>query len=159
MTERIKPKKEWSRYSKPRMPSAPVKPIKELTVEEHQVLFSKNMSKYCKYSLSDFIIPEGVDWKDISVEVSFDSYDEDEDDDSIELKFYLTTTLSQPNPNYQRALKLYEKNLKEYQEKKAAYKEEIKQWKLWVKQEEEDTLQRNLKNAEEFLRKHGKEVK
>ena len=158
MTERIKPKKEWSRYSKPIMPSAPDKPIEELTVEDHKILFSKEMSRYSKYSLSDFNIPEGVDWKDISVEVEpLSSYDDD--DDRVELKFYLTTTVSQPNPNYQRALKLYEKNLKEYKEKKAAYKEEIKQWKLWVKQEEEDTLQRNLKNAEEFLRKHGKEVK
>lgn len=158
MTERIKPKKGWSRYYKPIMPSAPDKPIEELTVEEHKILFSKEMSRYSKYSLSDFNIPEGVDWKNISVEIEpLGSYDDD--DDRVELKFYLTTTVSQPNPNYQRALKLYEKNLKEYQEKKAVYKEEIKQWKLWVKQEEEDTLQRNLKHAEEFLKKHGKEVK
>lgn len=157
MAKEIKRKKGWSRYSKPLLSNAPIKPQEFIYLNSRSIIAEKHIYTDIKYSKSDFTIPNDLSFDDISFEIIEDetSYG----DRDMKIIFYSKKDSKQPNPYYEKQLEAYKKALAEWHKRKEEFKQELVQWKLWVKQEEEKDLQKKLKRAQELLEKHGKQVK
>jgi hypothetical protein len=153
----IKKRKNWYRHIKPMAPSAPIKPEPVITYD-----IAKTIATHYGYSfkLADLQaalddeglldLPRGVSLKDVVVTASPD------DDGDVELEFSVTTTVTKPNPHYEKALKDWEKRHAEWQKRKAEFKQELKEWTQWNKEQEDLELQERLKHAENLLKKHGR---
>ena len=155
---KIKPRKGWSVYSAPRLPSKPKEPKKTYIEYGKQEIGSVALcegddNSYAKLQVP---IPEGVNPDDVVFILRKDYYDSD--DIEYTLKFYNKSPREVENPHYEREMKNYKKALEKYEVDKATHKEELKVWKEWAEQEKNKDLQRNLKWAEDLLRKHGKVV-
>ena len=153
---KIKQKRGWSRYTKPYLPSAPTPPEKKVVVETVKEIGTKPIYRDTRYSVAELPFPDGEDLETVFVELQVET-DYSGDADYV-LRFYTVDTEERDNPRYKALQRDYEKRLAEWQAQSDGYKQELKEWKAWVKQEEEDDLQRNLRHAEALLKKHGKTV-
>lgn len=149
---KIKPRKGWSRYSRPYAPCKPRPPVKNFVDEQRTEL--GRISSF-PTSLEAIHVPEGVDWSNINVDLLAEVSDYL---DTYELVFYTYKTIETPNPHYESQMKQHEKDLVRWEEEKAHHDAELKEWKAWVKQEEASDLEKQLKIAEDLLKKHGRAV-
>jgi hypothetical protein len=152
---KIKPKKGWSVYSKPWAPSKPREPKKTYIDHDRQEIGSVGLcegddNSYCELQIP---LPEGVNPDNVVFVLMRTGENEHT------LRFYNKSPREVENPHYEREMKYYKKALEKYEADKAAHKEELKEWNAWKKQEEEAQLQRNLKHAEDLLKKHGRLIK
>jgi hypothetical protein len=154
---KIKPKKGWSVYSKPWAPSKPHEPKKTYIDHDRQEIGSVGLSEGDDNSYSELQIPlpEGVNPDNVVFVFTSDYSDGHEHT----LRFYNKSPREVENPHYEREMKYYKKALEKYEADKATHKEDLKVWKEWVAQEQEAQLQRNLKHAEDLLKKHGRLIK
>lgn len=151
--KKIKPRKGWSEYTKPRAPTKPHEPLKEFT--RHVNTHITTLNKWSEIALSDLELPEGTSLGDLVVKV--EGIDEDRYGSSdVEVSILARKWLTDPNPFYEQEMKKYQKALEEWEVKKKAHSQEIKEWKAWVKQLEGERLEKNLAHAEELLKAHGR---
>jgi hypothetical protein len=156
MTKKIiKKRPNWSEYSKPYLPSAPIPPPKTLTnvVSDTELL---EIGNYSLCELSSLGLPSGKTLADVIVSVEArHGYDNDIE---VECKFFVREARTTDNPHYESAMKKYEKALADYKLKKAAFKDEIKEWKLWVAQQKEDRMLKQIEHAKKILGAAGIKV-
>ena len=153
MTEKIKAKKGWYVGWEPRAPYEPRRPEEFYETEEFTELSVHDVANDpCGHKctrLSDIRLPEGVKSEDVVIKY----FDADGDNG---YKFGTVVTKRHRHPNYKQDLARYEKDIKAYEVAVERHKEDVKLWKLWVKQDRAAYVERQIKNAEAVLRKHGR---
>jgi hypothetical protein len=142
----IKRRPRWVTFTKPRGPSAPWKPQEEW-VSQKFIEFA--VADGDQTRLGDLVLPEGVQLCDVVVEG--DGYQEGNC-----VRFGTLKEVRGTYPDFKSQMKKYEKARAKWDAECAAYAEEVKEWELWVEQEKRRTLNMQLKQARNLLRKHGK---
>ena len=122
--------KKWSKYSKPILENSPIAPVKILKDEELIIIGEKFVYRNTPIHLNELPIPEGVDWKDLKIELIVES-DYDGDCDYI-LRISNSKIIEREN-----------------------FQLELKEWKKWVKSENEKFLEMKIEYAKNLLKKHG----
>ena len=156
----IKKKPGWRRYAKPIAPYAPIKPKKENIRNKFVSFASQSVIDGDTIRLSDFAIPEGIDWRDIIINISQDcdryrySYNPNAWAAKIDIGSFNNEVLI--NHQYKQELEHYNQQYKEYKKKKVKYKEEVKAWESWKLQDEKEQLEKRLKKAKDLLKKHNR---
>lgn len=151
--KKIAPRKGWSEHTKPRAPTKPHEPLKEFT--RHVNTHITTLNKWSEIALSDLELPEGTSLGDLVVKV--EGNDEDRYGSSdVEVNILARKVITEPNPRYEQEMKKYQKALDEWKAKKAAHSREVKEWRAWVKQLEDERLEKSLLQAEKLLKTHGR---
>ena len=148
--KKIAPRKGWSEYTKPRAPTKPHEPLKEFT--RHVNTHIRDLSECYEFALADLELPEGISLGDLVVRTEKG----DDEWSGSEVSILARKVITEPNPRYEQEMKKYQKSLEEWEVKKKAHSQEMKEWRAWVKQLEGERLEKNLANAEELLKAHGR---
>ena len=145
--------KKWIKYSKPILENSPIAPVKILKDEELIIIGEKFVYRNTPIHLNELPIPEGVDWKDLKIELIVES-DYDGDCDYI-LRISNSKIIERENLNYKKEFENYKKRYDEWKIKKDNFQLELKEWKKWVKSENEKFLEMKIEYAKNLLKKHG----
>jgi hypothetical protein len=151
MTE-IKKRSGWVITQQPHAPRGqPIKPKKERVKRKFVSLWSTTATEF---PLDELLsnLPGAVS-EGIEVQVYFTS---DGEDYSTSIGRYEDEVVI--NKNFEKRLKKWEVVNEKWKAENLSYVEELKEWKLWVKQENELALKKQLDAAEALLKKHGKVV-
>lgn len=135
----------WSLHVPPSPPPRPQPPREKTITYTRKWVHTAYESCY----VGDIKIPEGYSYADLYVETCQNYGD-------LSMEFYIINRAESDNPTYQHELKRWEENHSKWAAEDKEYHEELKQWTLWKQQQQSMELEKDLKKAEELLRRHGR---
>lgn len=136
---KIVKRKHWSEFSTPRKPTPPIEPKEYLDISEEIGNGCENLA------LVDIKIPEGFSYKDLYFSTNYESYD-----------VYASVSTKVINKDYEKQFIKYNQDLVKHEQDLIDYDQELKEYNLWKKQFAAEKLEKQIKNAKAFLKKHDK---
>ncbi len=139
---KIVKKKHWNNHSEPSRPRLPIEP-KELVITS-ECIYTDTES----INFSDIEIPNGYTANDLYFETEYDSYS---------IIVYLRSKVE--NKNYKKDFIKYNTDLVKFEEDAKNWDQDIIEYRAWKKQEDKELLEKQIKQAKDFLKKHDKNSK
>jgi len=141
----IEKRKGWSLHVPPTPPHKPTPPREKILTFTRKWIHTAYDSCY----IGDIKLPEDCSHADVYVESHVDHGD-------LTMDFYVVKSNETDNPDFQLELKRWNENYQQWVLDDKEYHKELVEWTEWKQQQQAIEREKELKKAEELLRRHGR---